>query len=262
MDITEEFGGEQEFSLWRCEETGLLFFHPPSLEGSAGVYEGLQAMPWYRTHLRWEHRRALTRLRPGMRVLEVGCGAGAFLVAARGRGCEVLGQEKSPGVARAARDLGLPVEETALADLRLRHAGFDAVCAFQVLEHLADPLPFLRDCLACLRPGGFLLLGVPDAGGYLGLCDTILDMPPHHMLRWKEESVRALERVLPVRVRAIAREPLASYSIPSFLAALEASDGGGWRWHPVFKRAYALLLRCGLRFAFPGHTLCADLVRA
>ena len=69
------------------------------------------------------------------------------------------------------------------ADQRPGH--YDAVTSFQVLEHVTEPASFLRACVKALRPGGRLLLGVPNNDSFLGLLeDNWLNMPPHHMSLW------------------------------------------------------------------------------
>ena len=70
---------------------------------------------------------------------------------------------------------------------------FDVVCAFQVLEHVADPLAFIAEAKARLNPGGLLFIGVPNRESYVGrLRDFPLDMPPHHVMRWSRRALAAL----------------------------------------------------------------------
>lgn len=87
---------------------------------------------------------------PG-RLLEVGSGFGHFLAAARARGWRAEGIDVV--AANGAR-------EGTIEDAP--SAAFDAVVAFFVLEHVPDPRAFLRGARHALRPGGRLLLRVPD----------------------------------------------------------------------------------------------------
>jgi SAM-dependent methyltransferase len=110
-----------------------------------------------------EHLLRLAGLAPGMRVLDVGCGAGdVSFLAARLVGPEgaVIGVDKAPeaiGAARArARAAGLANVEFLVvdaADLSL-DAPVDALVGRLVLMYFAEPAAVLRRLLRALRPGG------------------------------------------------------------------------------------------------------------
>jgi SAM-dependent methyltransferase len=98
--------------------------------------------------------------RPPGRLLEIGSGYGLFLDAARASGYEVRGVELSrTGSAHAVANLGLDVFCGQLADAPTDPA--DVICFWDTLEHVPDPLAFLREVRARLAPGGVLALSVP-----------------------------------------------------------------------------------------------------
>jgi SAM-dependent methyltransferase len=126
----------------------------------------------------------LPYLRPGMRLLDVGCGPGSITVGltrAVAPG-EVVGVDLAPDVLDAARALaaeqGLsPLRfETARAEaLPFPDASFDAVFAHTLLEHVPDAAPVLGEMWRVLRSGG--LLGVRDAdwgSGVIGPDDALV----------------------------------------------------------------------------------------
>src|SRR5215469_12624584 len=81
IDISSELKGVSEIISYRCVETGLVFFWPPSLAGTAKLYTQLQqaqGQGYYRA-AKWEHDFALRQLESEDVVLEVGCGTGEFL---------------------------------------------------------------------------------------------------------------------------------------------------------------------------------------
>ena len=102
------------------------------------------------------------------RLLDVGCSAGLFSELARAAGWEVLGIEPSRWLADRARDrLGEAVLCARLEEVTLTPASFDAVCLWDVLEHVPDPEAFLARAVAALRPGGLLALNVPNLRSWI-----------------------------------------------------------------------------------------------
>ena len=103
--------------------------------------------------------------RAARRVLEVGCGEGAFGAALESLGISVTGVEPDRGAAavagrRLTRVLDLTLDEAAEA---LEGESFDAVVLADVLEHLSDPVQALWKVRSLLRPGGELVFSLPNA---------------------------------------------------------------------------------------------------
>ena len=261
IDITSELQGVSTIEHYRCDDSGLEFFLPPGVAGSPLLYQGLQRFEWYYSSHGWELNLAARDVRPCRHLLEVGSGAGAFVEQCQAAGIEAIGLETNPVACQEANAHGIPTECLALSEyVRQGRPAVDAVCAFQVLEHLADPLRFFEDCEAALRRRGLLLLSVPNADGYLRHCDDILDRPPHHMTRWSPATFRRLEHFVPFRVEALAREPLAPNQVARFLDA----QGSRFRARRFLGRvafnrctlpALNRLLRVGFRNLFAGHSL-------
>jgi SAM-dependent methyltransferase len=85
-----------------------------------------------------------------------------MLRALRDRGWRVIGTERSVASARSAREEnGVPVFVGPLA--ALCPETFDLIILFHVLEHLKDPRAILRECANLLRPGGTLVVSVPNS---------------------------------------------------------------------------------------------------
>jgi SAM-dependent methyltransferase len=105
--------------------------------------------------------------RPGA-LLDVGCGDGAFLARMRSRGWSVTGVDFDPAAAAAAKDrYGLEVQVGTLEEAFAgRRASFDVVTASHVIEHVPDPVGFLKQCRSLLRPGGRVVLKTPNASSY------------------------------------------------------------------------------------------------
>lgn len=110
----------------------------------------------------------LQRDQPSGRLLDVGCGAGFFLDAARARGYDVQGVDLSPvPVAYARETLGLEVALGSLYDYRAPSDSFDVVTIFQTIEHDPDPAALSSELFRILAPGGLLMVTTPAADGFV-----------------------------------------------------------------------------------------------
>ena len=101
-----------------------------------------------------------------LRVLDVGCSRGNFLAAGTRLGFHMEGVEPAANIAAAARAQGLTVHTGLLADANLAAASFDAITLFEVIEHLQEPLPLLRECHRVLKPGGILVLSTGNTASW------------------------------------------------------------------------------------------------
>ncbi len=141
------------------------------------------------------------------RILDIGCGHGAFLSTMRSAGWEVLGLDVCEAGLSAARRRGIPVRHAMVEDMARDPAAFDAVTAFYVIEHLTDPLGFLRACRDVLRPGGTLYLRFPETTPLKDLLARLnipnrLHDAPFHALDFSPRAMRnALARAGFINVR-------------------------------------------------------------
>lgn len=95
-------------------------------------------------------------------VVDVGCGAGAFLALCRERGWTGVGFDQSAQAVAYARTRGLDVSEQGWPACSLPDGSVDAVTFINVLDHLRDPFAALQEAQRILRPGGLLYIRVPN----------------------------------------------------------------------------------------------------
>lgn len=120
-------------------------------------------------------RAEMLRLVPGdvRTLLEIGGGLGNFCKAfMHERGGQATLLEQNPIMASVARQQGLTVLEGDFRDINLSER-YDCVAFLDVLEHIPDPLAALIKARQALKPGGRVLLSVPNVGHWSVVWDLL-----------------------------------------------------------------------------------------
>jgi SAM-dependent methyltransferase len=216
--------------LVKCGTCDLGFFWPIAA-GDASFYAALTCGNYYNTAPKWEFGWVLAQLPARQRVLDVGCGPGDFLVTARDQGYAVAGLETDANARARACARDLDVHGSALEQFSCQNrAAFDTACAFHVLEHVSDPLSFVRHLADCVRPGGRVVVSVPNAERTWRAEREPLEFPPHHVTRWTMASLRALATHAGMRVETMTCEPCAHNTARHALEkSIHARIGDGFK---------------------------------
>lgn len=159
-----------------CAQCGLVYLNPRPTAREyerlyQGLYEKLYPSAWLpgalgeaiaQKRVRW-YANYLT---PGVKLLEIGPGSGAFLDAVQKKvpGAMVFGVEPSPDAVKACRERGLKVDQGYIQDFS-GPAMVDCIAAFHVLEHALDPTALLAELWKRLSPGGILFAEAPNVRG-------------------------------------------------------------------------------------------------
>ncbi|MFK7923122.1 MAG: class I SAM-dependent methyltransferase [Bacteroidia bacterium] len=210
IDASPFFNGLDAVEVYECKKTGYQFFYPFNLDGDGPFYEQLERFDWYYLPWKWEHQQTLALLETGQSVLEVGCGPAKFIEKLQAEGFQAVGLELNEHCVNQAKAKGMDVRHELVQDhAKNSPAQYDLVCSFQVLEHIADVSSYIQGCLDCLKPGGKLVVAVPNNDAFIKEAQwNVLNMPPHHMGLWKEDSLRNLQSCFSMETKEIRFEPL------------------------------------------------------
>ena len=259
---------EEPIRLHSCRVCRLEVFLPIVV----GTHEFYQAITpredSYYVSEKWEFNRAIKAIKkraPGS-VLDIGCGGGAFLSQlAQVKGVSAFGLEFNESAAAWARSKGHRLLDR-LSREQAPVGGFDVVTLFQILEHLEAPFQVVKQVKEVMKPGGLMIVTVPDAGGPVRhFSDALTDLPPHHVTRWHERTVRVCAQRQRLTVLEIATEPLPYYVWDYYLPMILERDLLPSFVGKVLNRAgitscfLRILRRLGVRHLRPlrGHTLYA-----
>ena len=179
LDCRISLRGRIDADVTRCAACGVLFVNPVlSPEQIAFIYDAgywdpdppgrgvLEAYRRYPRHYRFgaAYGQWLSRLAPTGRMLEIGCGLPFFLKGVADHcAWEVEAVDVAQGIAQFAREkLGLKVTEAMFQSGLFPNESFDLVRAKDVIEHVPQPMQFLRDIHQVLKPGGRVELWLPN----------------------------------------------------------------------------------------------------
>lgn len=204
------------FSVVRCGCCGLMRTNPRPTPGTIGAYYPADYAPHKPTtsttpkkQRHWRHRakdrisqwlgrdvRRLPPVAPG-HMLEIGCASGSYLLEMRQKGWTVEGIEYSDTAAEHARAQGIHVQTGSVESAQPPRQQADVVTAWMVLEHLHDPVHSLQKIRRWVKPGGYLVGVVPDAGAFdrklFGEYWYALQLPTHLYHYERQSLARVLE---------------------------------------------------------------------
>lgn len=172
--------GQDVWPIVRCQHCGLIYTNP-RLDAEAlsayysfeNEYDAAYVQEWFIESAdlqrpTWQrYLKVIRKYQPNGRLIDVGCGAGSFLVEAQEAGYDVSGQEVAPffvDYCRIKRNLSIFSGE--LDELSLAPQSFEIATAFDVIEHHPDPRRLLTAMHQLLRPNGLIVIGTHDIGNF------------------------------------------------------------------------------------------------
>ncbi len=144
---------------------------------SVGRNEAIEANPvvCYEQELRAQTVLRMLDVKPGERILDIGCGNARDIARIAEAGGKVFGVDVSPGMVAAAQQeltrMGIGDVELQVGDatcLDFPNACFDKVLCSEVIEHIPNASQALSEMYRVLKPGGKLVLSTPNKGSWYG----------------------------------------------------------------------------------------------
>ena len=268
ININGVFNKISEIELYSCNNCHLKFFVPDTTAGSSYIYSELEKFKWYYMPTKWEYDVAVKDLKNYEKILEVGCGRGRFIQMLQKNGkTEIEGIELNENAAVRAQKIGLKIKNLDLKNMTNKFGSqYDAICSFQVLEHVSNPKDFLSYICKLLKQGGKLILGLPNADSFLKYQFNILDMPPHHITRWTRDTLERVSQLFPLSLERIEFEPLATYHITPCLNAYLSNFSKYFIMkklhHPIIVRQLSKIIALTkLNNLIKGQSLYASFIR-
>ncbi len=213
----------KEYKLYHCNSCDVIFSHPMKNPGSKWYEESelyILGKTLSHTTISWHHEQFIQDGKVfGDSLLDVGCGNGIFIKEAQRLGYKVVGIDFDRENIRIARErfglsevFPLTFEELIAS---YHNKKFDVITFFEVLEHMDNPNNFIKLIKTGLKPGGHIILSVPNRERFLDpLGDG--DYPPNHLTRWNASSLSSfLEKsgfeIIKVATKKLTTDDLIGY---------------------------------------------------
>lgn len=197
--MATEFKSTQGYDIVRCASCQLAFtdartapppseLYPPFEQSDTAAQRSARnALSLFTL----QRARLIESVKPTGRLLDYGAGAGQFARFMAGRGFETVGLEPY-SLGTTVEDQNLRLVRAPLAKVKEELGLFDVITMWHVLEHLEEPVPLLKELRSMLKPGGVLVVSVPNfaswqsevfKGGWFHLD------PPRHLLQFEPATL-------------------------------------------------------------------------
>jgi SAM-dependent methyltransferase len=163
-----------DWPIKKCLNCNLIQVNPlPTLSAVNGLYQGdyWKNFSFYSSqlpaHEKYFHKKIadIKKLRKGGHLLDVGCAYGTLIKEANDQGFMAEGIDISSFAVKQCRKKNLRATTGVISDIKKSNY-YDVVTAFEVVEHERDPLLTIKKAKQLLKPGGLLVVSVPNSNSW------------------------------------------------------------------------------------------------
>lgn len=178
------------------------------------------------------------QIEPNSKVLDVGCGNGSSLLEIQSQQAEAYGIEEDRNIEPIAKELDLDIFFGSLENSDFPDNSFDYITMSQVLEHIQDPLNFLKLAVNKLSPGGKIIMSFPNKDSFYRVISKekwINWHVPYHLNFFSEKSLNLLADETGLKIEKI-RTITPNCWVALQLRNMREEDIEGEKgkiWHPI-----------------------------
>lgn len=194
-EVEKHINNSCHYSLYKCPVCEVFFWDPFINPGAEWYshderYSSINKSPF--VEITKEQDYLLNTLNGNEKtLLDIGCGTGHFLFEAKRRGWKVTGIDFDRNATQAASSF-FGINDLFTGDLKdfkkINNRRYDLITFFDVFEHLDNHKEFISIVKSLLSENGTISMKMPYADGARWLQPN--DLPPRHLTRWNEKSVR------------------------------------------------------------------------
>ena len=175
-----------DYVVWKCGQCHVGFLDLPALDYEANDYRemvdgGSSREHHYAIHDGEQAAKVkilgTDKLR-GKVIADIGCGAGSFLDLVKGFASNTIAVEPNRSFHQELESKGHKTYGYCKDSLKEWEGAVDIAVSFAVLEHVENPLEFLKEINSLLKPGGVLLISTPNYR------DWLIEILPHYYGRF------------------------------------------------------------------------------
>jgi SAM-dependent methyltransferase len=206
-------------TLKECNDCRIQYFDP-MVEGNETYYEMFSNNNYYYSKSKEEFSTVTEYVKTKDKVLDIGCGNGYYgKYLQNSVAVEYVGIDINKNAVNFGQSNNLHILNTHLNDLPERYNDyFDVVGSFQVAEHIVNVKQYFEQSLKRLKKGGIFFIAVPNNESFIKfISNSINNLPPHHLTRWNENTLRFISSKFNVDLIEIRKELLNDVHIKTYV---------------------------------------------